>query len=76
MPDGRRAFMMGNALVVGLVVPRSGKSLAEMICKDDTGSACGSLGWNLARRDPQVSIQCLDRVPSIMGASRSIGTEP
>jgi len=28
MPDGRRAFMMGNALVVGLV-ERVGKSLAE-----------------------------------------------
>ena len=30
MPDGRRAFMMGNALVVGLV-SRVGKSLAESV---------------------------------------------
>ena len=28
MPDGRRAFMMGNALVVGLV-ERVGRALAE-----------------------------------------------
>ncbi len=30
MPDGRRAFMMGNALVVGLV-ERVGQALADSL---------------------------------------------